>query len=109
MHNPTGCVSETDENAVLGALQRAQRFVEENAATAQASISPLPVNSFDDVVMSFAGHAFDQASSAHGERDPAHDVPALLARMRLRRLPERILSGDRHDELRRLDRPIELR
>jgi hypothetical protein len=90
------------QNAVLDALQRTQRFLDENSALLTGVDLTAARKRLDDVVTSFSGHAFDQdvgGRVAKGETAKQHALRlklrveqmepiAIIARHNLRSTPE---------------------
>jgi hypothetical protein len=71
------------QNAVLDALQRSQRFLDQNATLLTSVDLTAALKRLDDVVKSFAGHAFDQDVGDRGAK--GETAKQLQLRIKLRR------------------------
>ena len=71
------------QNAVLDALQRSQRFLDQNATLLTSVDLTAALKRLDDVVKSFAGHAFDQDVGDRGAK--GESAKQLQLRIKLRR------------------------
>ena len=81
------------QNAVLSALQRADGFIEENLAQLTTTVDLTGARRrLEDIVASFAGHAFDQNANdrdAKGETAKQQQLQLTLTRQSRRlRIPD---------------------